>query len=124
MKLSVLAFIAFTFFACQSKEEILHEQYVIEGRIQYENNCANCHQSNGQGLRNLYPAINKSQMTAPQLAKLIKQGRKSEMGYMPANPKLQAIDIAEIITFMRHEWGKNEQTFSFDSTRIVLKDLN
>lgn len=124
MKLSVLAFIAFTFFACQSKEEILHEQYVIEGRIQYENNCANCHQSNGQGLRNLYPAINKSQMTAPQLAKLIKQGRKSEMGYMPANPKLQAIDIAEIITFMRHEWGKNEQTFSFDSTRIVLKNLN
>jgi mono/diheme cytochrome c family protein len=124
MKLSVLAFIAFTFFACQSKEEILHEQYVIEGRIQYENNCANCHQSNGQGLRNLYPAINKSQMTAPELAKLIKQGRKSEMGYMPANPKLQAIDIAEIITFMRHEWGKNEQTFSFDSTRIVLKDLN
>jgi mono/diheme cytochrome c family protein len=124
MKLSVLAFIAFTFFACQSKEEILHEQYVIEGRIQYENNCANCHQSNGQGLRNLYPAINKSQMTAPELAKLIKQGRKSEMGYMPANPKLQAIDIAEIITFMRHEWGKNEQTFSFDSTRIVLKNLN
>lgn len=124
MKLSVLAFIAFAFFACQSKEEILHEQYVIEGRIQYENNCANCHQSNGQGLRNLYPAINKSQMTAPELAKLIKQGRKSEMGYMPANPKLQAIDIAEIITFMRHEWGKNEQTFSFDSTRIVLKNLN
>lgn len=124
MKLSVLAFIAFTFFACQSKEEILHEQYVIEGRIQYENNCANCHQSNGQGLRNLYPAINKSQITAPELAKLIKQGRKSEMGYMPANPKLQAIDIAEIITFMRHEWGKNEQTFSFDSTRIVLKNLN
>ena len=124
MKLSVLAFIAFTFFACQSKEEILHEQYVIEGRIQYENNCANCHQSNGQGLRNLYPAINKSQMTAPELAKLIKQGRKSEMGYMPANPKLQAIDIAEIITFMRHEWGKNEQTFSFDSRRIVLNGLN
>jgi hypothetical protein len=25
---------------------------------------------------------------------------------------------------MRHEWGKNEQTFSFDSTRIVLKGIN
>ncbi len=124
MKLLLLAALIFIILSCQSKEEILHEQYVIEGRIQYENNCANCHQSNGQGLRNLYPAINNSQLTAPQLAKLIKQGRKSETGYMPANPKLQAIDIAEIITFMRHEWGKNEQTFSFDSTRIVLKDLN
>ncbi len=124
MKLLLLAALTFIILSCQSKEEILHEQYVIEGRIQYENNCANCHQSNGQGLRNLYPSINKSQLTAPQLAKLIKQGRKSATGYMPANPKLQAIDIAEIITFMRHEWEKNEQTFSFDSTRIVLKDLN
>ena len=124
MKLLLLAALTFIILSCQSKEEILHEQYVIEGRIQYENNCANCHQSNGQGLRNLYPSINKSQLTAPQLAKLIKQGRKSATGYMPAIPKLQAIDIAEIITFMRHEWEKNEQTFSFDSTRIVLKDLN
>jgi mono/diheme cytochrome c family protein len=124
MKLLWLAALAFCLFSCQSKEEILHDQYVIEGRIQYENNCANCHQTNGQGLRNLYPAISKSQISAVQLAQLIKQGRKSETGYMPANPKLQAIDIAEIITFMRHEWGKNEQTFSFDSTRIALKDLN
>jgi mono/diheme cytochrome c family protein len=124
MKHILLAAMAFSFIACQSKEEILHEQYVIEGRIQYENNCANCHQSNGQGLRNLYPAITKSKIPAPDLAKLIKQGRKSATGYMPANPKLHAIDIAEIITFMRHEWGNNEQIFSFDSTRIALKGVD
>jgi mono/diheme cytochrome c family protein len=124
MKSFLLAALALSLFACQSKEEILHDQYVIEGRIQYENNCANCHQSNGQGLRNLYPSISKSTLSAPELARLIKQGRKSATGYMPANPKLQAIDIAEIITFMRHEWGKNEQTFTFDSTRIVLKGIN
>jgi mono/diheme cytochrome c family protein len=124
MKPYLLAALALCLFSCQSKEEILHEQYVIEGRIQYENNCANCHQSNGQGLRNLYPSIAKTQLNATELARLIKVGRKSNQGYMPANPKLQAIDIAEIITYMRHEWGKNEQTFSFDSTRIALKDIN
>lgn len=124
MKFILLAALMCSLVACQSKEEILHEQYVIEGRVQYENNCANCHQSNGEGLRNLYPSITKSRLSAPELAKLIKQGRKSATGYMPANPKLQAIDIAEIITFMRHEWGKNEQTFSFDSTRIVLKQID
>jgi mono/diheme cytochrome c family protein len=124
MKSFVLAALALCVLSCQSKEEILHEQYVIEGRIQYENNCANCHQSNGKGLRNLYPAITNTQLDATALAHLIKLGRKSAQGYMPANPKLQAIDIAEIITYMRHEWGKNEQTFSFDSTRIALKDIN
>jgi mono/diheme cytochrome c family protein len=124
MKSFVLAALALCVFSCQSKEEILHEQYVIEGRIQYENNCAKCHQSNGKGLRNLYPAITNTQLDATALAHLIKLGRKSAQGYMPANPKLQAIDIAEIITYMRHEWGKNEQTFSFDSTRIALKDIN
>jgi mono/diheme cytochrome c family protein len=124
MRSFVLAALALCVLSCQSKEEILHEQYVIEGRIQYENNCANCHQSNGKGLRNLYPAITNTQLNATALAHLIKLGRKSQQGYMPANPKLQAIDIAEIITYMRHEWGKNEQTFSFDSTRITLKDIN
>jgi mono/diheme cytochrome c family protein len=124
MKLVILAFVAIGFLSCQTKEEILHEQYVIEGRIQYENNCANCHQSNGQGLRNLYPSITKSKIPAEELAQLIKNGRKSAKGYMPANQKLQALDIAEIITFMRHEWGKNEQIFSFDSTRIALKKLD
>jgi mono/diheme cytochrome c family protein len=124
MKFILLVALVCSLVACQSKEEILHEQYVIEGRIQFENNCANCHQSNGEGLRNLYPSITKSQISAPELAILIKKGSKSAAGYMPANPKLQAIDIAEIITFMRHEWGKNEQTFSFDSSRIVLKQID
>jgi hypothetical protein len=41
---------------------------------------------------------------------------------MPGNAKLQALDIAEIITYMREKWSPNKSIFSLDSTRIALKN--
>jgi len=119
--------------ACQSKEEILYQQYVVEGRAIYEKNCSNCHQSDGGGLRDLYPPLAKTDLwkrnTNQQLACLIKQGKKGAIvvngkaysGYMPANTKLEAIDIAELITFMQASWG-NKKMYTFDEARVALKN--
>ncbi len=119
--------------SCQSKEEIMYQQYVVEGRSIYEKNCANCHQSDGSGLRDLYPALAKtdlwSRVSKPQLVCIIKQGQKGEIkvngksysGYMPANAKLEAIDIAELVTFMKDSWG-DKKIFSFDEARKALKN--
>jgi len=51
-----------TLASCQSKEEILYQQYVVEGRTLYEQHCANCHQSDGSGLRDLYPPLAKTDL--------------------------------------------------------------
>ncbi len=119
--------------SCQSKEEIMYQQYVVEGRSIYEKNCANCHQSDGSGLRDLYPALAKtalwSRVNKLQLVCIIKQGQKGEIkvngksysGYMPANAKLEAIDIAELVTFMKDSWG-DKKIFSFDEARKALKN--
>lgn len=119
-------------FACQSKEEILHQQYVVEGRNLYEQHCANCHQSDGQGLRDLYPALAKTDLwkrvSTQQLVCIIKKGQQGEIkvngksyaGYMPANPKLEAIDIAELVTYLQDRWG-NKKMYSFDAARAALK---
>jgi mono/diheme cytochrome c family protein len=121
------------FAACQSKEEILYQQYVVEGRSIYEKNCSNCHQSDGSGLRDLYPPLAKTDLwkrvTQQQLVCIIKQGQKGEIKvngkpysvYMPANAKLEAIDMAELVTFMQDQWG-NKKVYSFDEAKAALKN--
>lgn len=123
----------FSLMSCQSKEEILHQQYVVEGRVIYEKNCSNCHQSDGSGLRDLYPALAKTDLwnriKTDQLVCIIKQGQKGEIkvngkpysGYMPANPKMEAIDLAELVTFMEDSWG-DKKTNSFDEAKSALKN--
>ena len=121
------------FASCQSKEEILYQQYVVEGRSIYEKNCSNCHQSDGSGLRDLYPPLAKTDLwkrvSQEQLVCIIKQGQKGNSqvngkpyaGYMPANAKLEAIDIAELVTFMQDQWG-NKKVYSFDEAKAALKN--
>ena len=133
MKNILLIGLIVLFAACQSKEEILYQQYVVEGRSIYEKNCSNCHQSDGSGLRDLYPPLAKTDLwkrvTQQQLVCIIKQGQKGEIkvngkpysGYMPANVKLEAIDIAELVTFMQDQWG-NKKVYSFDEAKAALKN--
>jgi len=124
-KISVLILLAIGLASCESKEEILYKQYVVEGRVLYQTHCANCHQENGSGLKDLYPAISQAalwkSMKTNDLTCLIKWGRKGTKGYMPGNAKLQALDIAEIQTFLRDQWGPNKTIYSLDSTRFALK---
>jgi mono/diheme cytochrome c family protein len=122
-----------TLASCQSKEEILYQQYVVEGRTLYEQHCANCHQSDGSGLRDLYPPLAITDLwkriSKQQLVCIIKQGQKGEIkvngksyaGYMPANSKLEAIDIAELVTYMQESWG-NKSIYSFDEAKAALKN--
>jgi mono/diheme cytochrome c family protein len=95
--------------ACNNTEKIKHSQYIAEGAELYKNNCANCHQTDGTGLEGLYPNISKNlkTYTDSQLACIIKNGIKA----MPAS-KLEALEIAETITFIRHTWGQKDSLTS------------
>jgi mono/diheme cytochrome c family protein len=120
--------------SCNSREEITRQQYVVEGMNLYQTNCANCHQVDGSGLKDLYPPLVKTDLwqrvDMNTLACLLKNGQKDSIrvngkvfnAYMPGNAKLQALDIAEIITYMREKWSPNKSIFSLDSTRIALKN--
>ncbi len=97
-----------------SKEEILHEQYRVEGLALYQKNCENCHQANGKGFKKLYPALINTnlikRLSDEQLSKIIKYGVKADAGheFMPGNNDLQAIEIAEIITYLKDLNGVKE----------------
>lgn len=105
-----------------SEKDIKLKQYYVDGQALYKLHCANCHQDNGQGLAGLYPPIagsdflekNKELILCSMrngLKDTIVVNGKSFHQAMPANTQLQALDVAEIATYIYNEWG-NEKTIT------------
>ena len=63
---------------CQSKEELAFEQYKINGEEIYLQQCANCHQASGEGLKGVIPPLKDTDFLTPdrldQVICLIKNG--------------------------------------------------
>jgi mono/diheme cytochrome c family protein len=106
--------IGLTLLSCQSKEEVLHEQYRVEGLALYQKHCENCHQADGKGFKKLYPALVGTDLlkrvSERQMAVMIKKGIAADANheFMPGNAELQAIEIAEIITYLKDLNGVKE----------------
>nr|WP_255742859.1 cytochrome c [Belliella calami] len=94
-------------------------QYAIEGKILYENYCANCHQNDGTGLGKLIPPLKGSDYMENEPGKtvrIIKHGLKGEITVngqvynqpMPANPNLTNMEIAQIVTYIYNIWGNEK----------------
>jgi cytochrome c551 len=94
-------------------------QYAIEGKILYENYCANCHQKDGVGLGKLIPPLFESDYMLEDVgrtARIIKYGQSGEIVVngqiynqaMPANPKLTNLEIAQIMTYIYNIWGSKQ----------------
>lgn len=106
--------------SCRSDRQIRYEQYVIAGKNLYENHCANCHGKNGEGLRNLYPALEQSVILGETayLTCLIRNGTSGKETDMPGNKDLYAIDIAQIITYLNERWGDGGMTETEEVARV------
>ncbi|WP_373523507.1 cytochrome c [Aquiflexum sp.] len=94
-------------------------QYAIEGKILYENYCANCHQKDGVGLGKLIPPLFESDYMLEDIGRtawIIKYGQNGEIivngqSYnqaMPANAKLTNLEIAQIMTYLYNIWGSKQ----------------
>lgn len=106
--------------SCRSDQQIRKEQYVIAGMNLYNAHCANCHGKNGEGLRNLYPSLTRSERLAntEYLTCLIRNGSTGKDINMPANKELYAIDIAQIITYLNDRWGEGKMTETEEVARV------
>jgi cytochrome c551 len=115
-----------------SKEEVKLKQYYIDGQALYKLHCANCHQENGQGLAGLYPPIagsdflkkNKELILCSMrngLKDTIMVNGKTYRQPMPANTQLQALDVAEIATYIYNEWGDEKVITDVKSVQKVLE---
>jgi len=80
-----------------------------QGQKVFEDNCADCHRLNGQGLPGTFPALDKDPFVqgdpSPVIATVL-NGRKGNLGQMPAwKDKLDDRQIAAVISYIRQAWS-------------------
>lgn len=108
-------------------------QYAIEGKILYENYCANCHQKDGTGLGKLIPPLFESDYMLEDLgrtARIIKYGQNGEIKVngqiydqaMPGNPKLTNLEIAQIMTYLYNIWGSKQGVIDANTVEDYLNN--
>jgi len=79
------------------------------GKGVYEDNCAQCHRTNGEGLPATFPALNKNPFVLgdpqPMIATVL-NGRKGSLGRMPSwKDKLDDGQVAAVATYIRQAWS-------------------
>ncbi len=80
-----------------------------QGQTVFEDNCADCHRANGEGLPATFPALNKNPFVlgepSPVIATVL-NGRKGNLGSMPSwKDNLDDGQIAAVVTYIRQAWA-------------------
>lgn len=76
-----------------------------DGRLLYQQYCASCHKDDGKGITGAFPALAGSaivQGTPDKLSALVLNGTQKQM---PAFKFLNDDDAAQILTYIRTQWG-------------------
>ncbi len=118
--------------SCQDAETIKRQAYLSEGRRLYEQKCANCHQKEGTGLRKLIPPLANADYLKnqrKQLACIIKYGLtgailvngQSYSLSMPANDGLSDRHIAQILTYVTHQWAGETQRWKDEEVKEMTE---
>lgn len=86
------------------------DELKTKGEGVYAANCVACHQANGQGVPNAFPALANSPIVlGPRAAQIdaVTHGLDTPKfpGSMPAQTQLSATDIAAVITYTRNSFG-------------------
>lgn len=108
-------------------------QYAIPGKTLYENNCANCHQSDGTGLGKLIPPLRDADYFKGNVHRtiwIIRHGQQGEITVngqvynqaMPPNPQLKPLEIAQITTYLYNVWGNSEGSITSSDVEKFLKN--
>jgi mono/diheme cytochrome c family protein len=103
-----------------------------EGKRLYEQRCANCHGTNGEGLRRMIPPlVNADYMTKyrAKLPCLIQHGQQGPMvvngieynQVMPAQHDLDEGQITNLLNYVQSSWGNKPQPFTINEVIELLK---
>ena len=119
--------------AMDSRTKIRYKQYMITGKRLYLRECANCHGNEGEGLAQLIPPLARADYLLEDIERAACEVRHGINGKivvndtpydqeMPANPKLRALEIAEIITYITNSWGNEKGLISARDVGIFLNN--
>ena len=85
------------------------EELMVRGEEVYERSCAACHQSNGEGIPGVFPALKDSPIALGpmdgHIAVLIDGVAGTSMQSFA--DQLSEVDIAAVVHYERNAWGNN-----------------
>lgn len=107
-----------------------YQQYYVQGQKLYTKHCSNCHQTDGSGLKKLYPPLNRSDYMDKNFNEvicLIRNGKSGPIDVngilfnqpMPGIPRLTDLEIAEIATYIYNSWDHNRGLISVTDVRSI-----
>ena len=97
------------------------KELVERGESVYAVNCVACHQTNGQGIPGIFPALAGSDIVMNQKDKNIEILMEGVQGAaMNSFSYLSEVELAAVITYTRQSWGNAENG---DGEIVVPKDI-
>ena len=97
------------------------QELVERGESVYTVNCVACHQTNGQGIQGIFPALAGSDIVMNNKDKNIEILMEGVQGAaMNSFSYLSEVELASVITYTRQSWGNAENG---DGEIVVPKDI-
>lgn len=85
------------------------DDLMAKGEEIYNKTCASCHQANGEGLAEMFPAIKGSEVAkgdAHEHLNVVINGR-SGTSMAAFGPQLNDVQLASVVTYQRNAWGND-----------------
>jgi mono/diheme cytochrome c family protein len=111
--LFIIAIISFVSLSAITRKE--NHLQTGAGKEVYALHCQSCHMEKGQGMEGVYPPLAKTSYLkdAKKNIKIILEGQSGEItvngkkynNNMPAQPYLTDKEIADVLTYVRSNWG-------------------
>jgi len=97
------------------------EELVARGESVYAVNCVACHQTNGQGISGIFPALAGSDIVLNNKDRNIEILMEGVQGAaMNSFSYLSEVELASVITYTRQSWGNEDKG---DGEIVVPKDI-
>ena len=111
------------------------ELQIEKGKLVFMQICAVCHQTNGQGLPNVFPPLAGSDFLMADKARSIRIVLRGTSGPIIVNgttydsvmpPVVQLTDdqVANVLTYVRNSWRNTGEAVAPDEVRLVREDHN
>jgi mono/diheme cytochrome c family protein len=108
---------------------------IDSGSALYQKHCLSCHQKDGSGVPNMFPPLKNSDWVKGDPSRLIKNvlfGLKGEIEvnneiYSQVMPKLDYLSdkqIAEVLNYVRNNFGNKAKHIKPEDVRMIRKQAN
>lgn len=101
-----------------------------DGKKLYENSCAVCHQSSGEGVSGAFPSLVGSGIVENPAAethiKIVLEGKDDNPEYGPMQPfkdELTDEEVSAIINYERTSWGNEGETITPEDVEEVREEI-